>query len=210
VRKYDGVILCAKRAIHLPREDGTTVEFKVAILANQISVLNQVKGASLDDIRIVWEFWDVFPKELPGMPPRRDIEFLIELLPGIPPISMGPYRMPMSGLVELKKQIAELQAKGFSRPNSSPWGALVLFVEKKEGTQQTCVDYHSLNEVTIKNKYPLPRIENLFNQMKGASIFSKIDLRLGYHQLRIQESDIPKTAFRTRYGLYEYTVVGIS
>jgi hypothetical protein len=144
------------------------------------------------------------------MPPRRDIEFLIELLPGIPPISMGPYRMPMSELVELKKQIAELQAKGFSHPNSSPWGAPVLFVEKKEGTQQTCVDYHSLNEVTIKNKYPLPRIENLFNQMKGASIFSKIDLRLGYHQLRIQESDIPKTAFRTRYGLYEYTVVGIS
>jgi hypothetical protein len=186
------------------------VEFKVAILANQISVLNQVKGASLDDIRIVREFWDVFPKELPGMPPRRDIEFLIELLPGIPPISMGPYRMPMSELVELKKQIAELQAKGFSRPNSSPWGAPVLFVEKKEGTQQTRVDYRSLNEVTIKNKYPLPRIENLFNQMKGASIFSKIDLRLGYHQLRIQESDIPKTAFRTRYGLYEYTVVGIS
>jgi hypothetical protein len=144
------------------------------------------------------------------MPPRRDIEFLIELLPGIPPISMGPYRMPMSELVELKKQIAELQAKGFSRPISSPWGAPVLFVEKKEGTQQMRVDYRSLNEVTIKNKYPLPRIENLFNQMKGASIFSKIDLRLGYHQLRIQESDIPKTAFRTRYGLYEYTVVGIS
>jgi hypothetical protein len=115
--------------------------------------------------------------------------------------------MPMNELVELKKQIAELQAKGFIRPSSSPWGAHVLFVEKKDGTQWMCVDYCSLNEVTIKNKYPLPRIEDLFDQMKGASVFSKIDLRLGYHQLRIREPDIPKTAFRTRYGLHEYTMM---
>ena len=115
--------------------------------------------------------------------------------------------MPVNELVELKKQIAELQAKGFIRPSSSPWGAPVLFVEKKDGTQRMCVDYRSLNEVTIKNKYPLPRIEDLFDQMKGASVFSKIDLRSGYHQLKIRESDIPKTAFRTRYGLYEYTVM---
>jgi hypothetical protein len=115
--------------------------------------------------------------------------------------------MPMNELVELKKQIAELQAKGFIRPSSSPWGAHVLFVEKKDGTQWMCVDYCSLNEVTIKNKYPLPRIEDLFDQMKGASVFSKIDLRLGYHQLRIREPDIPKIAFRTRYGLYEYTMM---
>jgi hypothetical protein len=141
------------------------------------------------------------------MPPDRDIEFLIELLPGMPPISKRPYRMPINELVELKKQIAKLQAKGFIRPSSLPWGALVLFVEKKDGTQRMCVDYRSLNEVTIKNKYPLPRIEDLFDQMKGASIFSKIDLRLGYHQLMIRESDIPKTAFHNRYGLYEYTVM---
>jgi hypothetical protein len=115
------------------------------------------------------------------MPLDRDIEFLIELLPGTPPIFKRPHRMPINELVELKKQIAELQAKGFIRPNSSPWGALVLFVEKKDGTQRMCVDYRSLNEVTIKNKYPLPRIEDMFDQMKGASIFSKIDLRLGYH-----------------------------
>jgi hypothetical protein len=156
---------------------------------------------------VVQDFPDVFSEELPGMPPDRDIEFLIELLPRRPPISKRPYRMPVNELVELKKQIAELHAKGFIRPSSSPWGAPVLFVLKKDGTQQMCIDYRSLNEVTIKNKYPLPRIEDLFDQMKGASVVSKIDLRLGYHQLKIRESDIPKTAFRTRYRLYEYTVM---
>jgi hypothetical protein len=170
-------------------------------------VLNQAKAIALEDIKIVREYPDVFPAELPGMPPDHDIEFLIELLPGTPPISKRPYRMPINELVELKKQIAELQAKRFIQPSSSPWGAPVLFVEKKDGTQRMCIDYQSLNEVTIKNKYPFPRIEDLFDQMKGASIFSKIDLRSGYHQLKIWESDIPKTAFRTRYGLYEYTVM---
>jgi hypothetical protein len=115
--------------------------------------------------------------------------------------------MPINELVELKKQITELHAKGFIRPSSSPWGAPMLFVEKKDGTQWMCNDYQSLNEVTIKKKYPLPRIEDLFDQMKGASVFSKIDLRSGYHQLKIRESDIPKTVFHTRYGLYEYTVM---
>jgi hypothetical protein len=150
-----------------------------------------------------------FPEELPGMPPNRYIEFIIELLPGTSPISMRPYRMPTNELVGLKKEIAELQAKRFIRPSSSSWGAPVLFVEKKDETERMCVDYHSLNEVTIKNKYPLPRIEDLFDQMKGASVFSisKIDLRSRYHQLRILESDILKTVFHTQYGLYEYTVM---
>jgi hypothetical protein len=115
--------------------------------------------------------------------------------------------MPVNEIVELKKQIVELQSKGFICPSSSPWGAPVLFVEKKDGTQQMCVDYRSLNEVTIKNKYPLPRIEDLFDQIKGVSVFSNIDLRSGYHQLKIRESDIPKAAFLTRYGLYEYTMM---
>jgi hypothetical protein len=115
--------------------------------------------------------------------------------------------MPVNELAKLKKQIAELQSKGFIRPISSPWGAPVLFIEKKDGTQWMCMDYHFLNEVTIKNKYPLPWIEYLFDQMKGASAFLKIDLRSGYHQLKIQESDIPKTIFHTRYGLYDYTVM---
>jgi hypothetical protein len=121
---------------------------------------------TLEEIRVVQEYLDVFPKELPGMPPDHDIDFLIELLPGTPPISKRPYRMPINELVELKKQIAELQAKGFIRPNSSPWGAPMLLVEKKDETQQMCVDYRSLNEVTIKNKYPLPRIEDLFDHVE--------------------------------------------
>jgi hypothetical protein len=185
LRKYDGVILCAKRAIRLTKEDGTIMEFSAAIPAEQVSLLNKVQGTSLNEIGIVREYPDVFLEELPGMPPDRDIEFMIELLPETPPISKRPYRMPVNELVELKKQIVELQSKGFICPSSSPWGAPVLFVEKKNGTQRMCVNYRALNEVTIKNKYPLPRIEDLFDQMKGASVFSKVDLRLGYHQLKI-------------------------
>jgi hypothetical protein len=110
-------------------------------------------------------------------------------------------------LVELKKQIDELLGKGYIKPNTSPWAAPMLFVEKKDGTKRMCIDYKSLNEVTIKNKYPLPRIEDLFDQLRGAGVFSKIDLRSGYHQLKIRPSDIPKTTFITKYGLYEYTVM---
>jgi hypothetical protein len=205
--KYNGVIQCARKAVKLTKKDGTSVVFVAMVQSGPNGKLNQIKAIVLEDIRVVQDFTDVFPEELPGMPPDRDIEFLIELLPGTPPISKRPYGMPVIELVELKKQIAKLQAKGFIPPSSSPWGAPVLFVEKKDGTQRMCVDYRSLNEVTIKNKYPLPRIEDLFDQMKEASVFSKIDLRLGYHQLKIRESDIPKTAFRTRYGLYEYTVM---
>jgi hypothetical protein len=174
---------------------------------NNISVLNQVKGTSLDEIRIVREFPDVFPEELLGMPPHWDIEFIIELLPGMPPILKRTYRMPMNELVELRKQIAELQAKVFIHPSSTLWGAPIMFMEKKDGTQRMCMDYHYLNEVTIKNKYPLPRIEDLFDQMKGVNVFSKINLRPGYHQLRVWELDIPKTTFRTQYGLYEYIMM---
>jgi hypothetical protein len=155
----------------------------------------------------VYEYPDVFLEELPGMPPDRDIEFSIELLPGTAPISKRPWRMDVKDLVELKKQIEELIEKGFIRPSSSPWGAPVLFVSKKDGSRRMCVDYRSLNEVSIKNKYPLPRIEDLFDQMKGAKIFSKINLRSGYHELKIRAEDVPKTAFTTRYGLYEFLVM---
>jgi hypothetical protein len=177
--------LCAKREIRLTKEDGTIVEFHAAIQAYQVSLLNKVQETSLNEIRVVQEYLDVFPEDLPGMSPDRDIEFIIELLPGTPPISKRPYRMLVNEQVELKKQIAELQSKGFIHSSSSPWGAPVLFIKKKDGTQWMCVDYRSLNEVTIKNKYPLPRIEDLFDQMKGASVFSNIDLRSGYHQLKI-------------------------
>jgi hypothetical protein len=191
----------------LTKKDGTRVEFVVTVQADQANMLSQTNVTTLEEILVVQEYPDVFLEELLGMPPDHDIEFLIELLLRTRPISKRPYRMPVNDLVELKKQLAELQAKGFIRPSSSPWGAPVLFVEKKDETQRMCVNYQSLNEVTIKNKYPLPRIEDLFDQMNGASVFSKIDLRSGYYQLKIQERDIPKTAFRTRYGLYEYTMM---
>jgi hypothetical protein len=156
LRKYDRVILCAKRAIRLTKEDGTVVEFNAAMQEDQARLLNQVQGTSLEEIRVVQEYLNVFLEELPGMPPDRGIEFIIELLLGTPPISKRPYRIPINELAELKKQIAEMQLKGFICPSSSPSGALVLFVEKKDETQRMCVDYHSLKEVTIKNKYPLP------------------------------------------------------
>jgi hypothetical protein len=170
-------------------------------------VINHIEEKPLENIKVVCEYPDVFPEELPGMPPDRDVEFSIELLPGTAPISKRPYRMDVKDLVELKKQIEELLEKGFIHPSLSPWGAPVLFVNKKDGSRRMCVDYRSLNEVTIKNEYPLPRIEDLFDQMKGAKIFSKIDLRSGYHQLKIRAEDVPKTAFTTRYRLYEFLVM---
>jgi hypothetical protein len=134
------------------------------------------------------------------MPPDTEVEFVIDLLPGTPPISKWTYRMFVEELKELKKHLTELQEVGYIRPSFSPWGAPVLFVQKKYGSQRMCVDYRSLNDVTVKNKYLLPRIENLFDQMRGARVFSKIDLRSGYHQINIRPSDIPKTTFSTRYG----------
>ena len=156
---------------------------------------------------MVKDYPDVFPEELLGMPPDRDIEFLIELLPGTGPISKRPYRMPAKDLEEIKKQIKELLDKCYIRPSSSPWGSPVLLVEKKDGSLRMVVDYRGWNEVTIKNKYPLPMINDLCDQLQGAKVFSKIDLRSGYHQLKIGEQDIPKTTFTTRYGLYKYTVM---
>jgi hypothetical protein len=139
-------------------------------------MVNSMKGKVLEDIKVVNEYPDVFPDDLPGMPSDRDNEFSIELLPGTAPISKRSYRMDVKDLAELNKQIDELSSKGFIRPSSSPWGAPTLFVDKKDGSRRMCVDYQSLNEVTIKNKYPLPRIEDLFDEMRGAKVFSKIDL----------------------------------
>jgi hypothetical protein len=156
---------------------------------------------------VVRDFLDVFPEELPGMPPNREVEFVIDLLLGTAPISKRPYMMSVEELKELKKQLTELQEAGYICLSSSPWGAPVLFVQKKDGSQQMCVDYRSLNDVIVENKYPLPCIDDLFDQMRGARVFSKIDLRSGYHQMKIKPSDIPKTAFSTRYGLYEFTIM---
>ncbi|GKE99642.1 putative reverse transcriptase domain-containing protein, partial [Tanacetum coccineum] len=131
----------------------------------------------------------------------------IDLVPGVTPIVKSPYRLAPSEMQELSRQIQELQDKGFIRPSHSPWGAPVLFVKKKDGSFHMCIDYRELNKITIKNRYPLPRIDDLFDQLQEACYFSKIDLRLGYHQLRVHEDDIPKTAFRTRYGHFEFTVM---
>jgi hypothetical protein len=157
-----------------------------------------VEGIKLKDIPIVCEYPDVFPDDLPGMPPDRDIEFVIEVQPGTAPISKRPYRMPPNELAELIIQLQDLQDKGFIRPSASPWGCPALFMKKKDNSLRLCVDYHPLNAVTIKNKYPLPRIDILFDQLAGARVFSKIDLCFGYHQIKIRPSDILKTAFSTR------------
>ena len=167
-----------------------------------------VQTTLLAKIPVVCEFPDVFPDELPGLPPDRDVEFAIELIPGTPPISRRPYRMPPNELAELKKQLQDLLTKGLIRPSSSEWGCPALFMKKKkDNSLRMCVDYRPLNAVTIKNKYPLPRIDILFDQLSKAKVFSKIDLRSGYHQIKIRPQDIPKTAFSTRYGLYEYLVM---
>ncbi|KAL0544658.1 hypothetical protein IC582_019776 [Cucumis melo] len=162
---------------------------------------------SLSSEPVVRDYPDVFPEELPGLPPHREVEFAIELEPGTVPISRAPYRMAPAELKELKVQLQELLDKGFIRPSVSPWGAPVLFVKKKDGSMRLCIDYRELNKVTVKNRYPLPRIDDLFDQLQGATVFSKIDLRSGYHQLRIKDEDVPKTAFRSRYGHYEFIVM---
>jgi hypothetical protein len=150
------------------------------------------------NIRVVRDFPDVFPEELPRMPLDREVEFVIDLLPGTTPVSKRPYKMSVEELKELKKKLTELEEAGYIHSSSSPWGASVLFVQKKDGSQRTCVDYRSLNDVIVKNKYLLPRIEDLFDQMRGTRVFSNIDLRSGYHQMKIRPSDIPKTSFLTR------------
>ena len=127
------------------------------------------------------EYANVFPDEIPELPPSRDMDFTIDLIPGAGLVSMAPYQMAPAELSELKKQIEDLLEKKFIRPSASPWGMPVLLVKKKDGSSRLCVDYRQLNKLTIKNKYPLPRIDDLLDQLRGAVVFSKIDLRSGYH-----------------------------
>jgi hypothetical protein len=172
-----------------------------------VTTIHNLKVESLKQIPMIKEYPNIFPEELPGLPPNRDIKFAIDLAPGTTPIAKKPYRMAATELAKLNKQLSELEQKGYVRPSSSPWGAPVLFVKKKDGSMRLCVDYRALNEVTIKNKYPLPKIDDLFDQLKGAKYFSKIDLRSGYYQLKIQSEDMLKTTLVTRYGQYEFTVM---
>nr|GEY30832.1 retrotransposon protein, putative, Ty3-gypsy subclass [Tanacetum cinerariifolium] len=183
----------------------------------------------LEDVPIVRDFLEVFLEDLPGIPPARPVEFQIDLVPSAVHVARAPYRLAPLEMKELAEQLQELSDKGFIRPSSSPWGAPVLFVKKKDGSFRMCIDYRELNKLTVKNRYPLPRIDDLFDQLQGSSVYSKIDLRSGYHQiddlfdqlqgssvylkidlrsgyhqLRVREEDIPKIAFRTRYGHYEF------
>ncbi|GJW38521.1 putative reverse transcriptase domain-containing protein, partial [Tanacetum coccineum] len=157
----------------------------------------EIPEKRIEDVPVVRDFLEVFPKDLPGLPLTRQVEFHIELIPGAAPVARAPYRLAPAEMKELAEQLKELSDKGFIRPSSSPWGAPILFVKKKDGSFWMCIDYRELNKLTVKNRYPLPRIDDLFDQLQGSSIYSKIDLRSGYHQLRVRDEDIPKTAFRT-------------
>jgi len=207
---------CAKKSVIFPNSENllkSPTNSKSEPLRNEIqgylllSSMEIKEKVKLKNIAIVRNFPEVFSNDIPGLPPNREIELSIDLMPGVELISMAPYRMSPSELVELKKQLEELLEKQFIRPSVSPWGAPVLLVKKKDGSFRLCVDYRQLNKFTIKNKYPLPRIDDLMDQLRGASVFSKIDLRSGYHQIRVKAEDIQKTAFRTRYGHYEYQVM---
>ncbi|GJY81498.1 putative reverse transcriptase domain-containing protein [Tanacetum coccineum] len=169
----------------------------------QVTVKENKDGSKekrLEDVPTVRDF----PEDLPGLPLVRQVEFQIDLVPGAAPVAGAPYRLARSKMEELSTQLQELSDKGFIRPSSSPSGAPVLFVKKKDGSFRMCIDYRELNKLTIKNRYPLPRIDDLFDQLQGSSVYSNIDLRSGYHQLKVHDEDIPKTAFRTSYGHYEF------
>nr|GEW99560.1 putative reverse transcriptase domain-containing protein [Tanacetum cinerariifolium] len=164
---------------------------------------DKLKEKRLDDVPIVQDFLE----DLPGILQTRQVEFLIDLIPGAAPVARAPYRLAPSEMKEFSDQLKELSNKGFIRPSSSPWGASVLFVKKKDGSFWMCIDYRKLNKLTVKNRYLLLRIDDLFDQLQRLSVYSKIDLRSGYHQLMVREEDILKTTFRTRYGHYEFQVM---
>nr|GEZ48151.1 putative reverse transcriptase domain-containing protein [Tanacetum cinerariifolium] len=188
--KYHALIVYDEKVVRIPYGHEVYLKQVTSKKAEDKS-----KEKRLEDVPIVREFLEVFLEDLPGLPPARQVEFQIDLVP-------APAEMQ-----ELSTQLQELSDKGFIRPSTSPWGAPVLFVKKKDGSFWMCIDYHELNKLTVKNRYPLSRIVDLFDQLQGSRVYSKIDLRSGYHQLRVREEDIPKTTFRTRYGHYEFQVM---
>ncbi|GJY89632.1 putative reverse transcriptase domain-containing protein [Tanacetum coccineum] len=207
--KYHAKILCDEKVVHIPIDNETLIIRGDRITGGEGwgEGKKEVRLERLEDIPVVREFPEVFPEDLPGLPPVRQVEFQIDLIPGATPVARTPYRLAPSEMQELSNQLQELSDRGFIQPSTSPWGAPVLFVKKKDGSFRMCIDYRELNKLTVKNHYPLPRIDDLFDQLQGSSVYSKIDLRSGYHQLRVRDKDIPKTAFRTRYGHYEFQVM---
>ncbi|GJS50352.1 putative reverse transcriptase domain-containing protein [Tanacetum coccineum] len=196
--KYHAVIVCDEKLVCVP-------------FGNEISIFCGDRSNNGHESRLniisCTKTKKYLLKDLPSIPPTRQVEFQIDLIPGATPIARVPYRLAPSKMKELSDQLKELSDKGFIRPSSSPWGAPILFVKKMDGSFQMCIDYRELNKLMVKNCYPLPRIDDLFDQLQGSSVYLKIDLRSGYHQLRVREEDIPKTAFRTRYGHYEFQVM---
>nr|GEW73703.1 putative reverse transcriptase domain-containing protein [Tanacetum cinerariifolium] len=221
----DALIVCGRKEVHVPYRNKTLV-VKSDSGVSRLKVISCIKARKyiergsqlflaqvtetepakkqLQDVPVICE---VFPDDLPGLPPPRQVEFKIELIPGAAPVARALYRLAPFELKELSDQLKELSEKGFIRPSSLPWGASVLFVKKKDGSFRMCIDYRELNKLTVKNRYLLPRIDDLFDQLKGSSVYSKIDLWSGYYQLRIREEDIPITAFQTRYGHFEFQVM---
>ncbi|GJY59103.1 putative reverse transcriptase domain-containing protein [Tanacetum coccineum] len=201
------VIVCDEKLVRIPYGNETLIFCGNESNDGRESRLTIISCSKAQEYMAKGYFPEVFPEDLPGLPPARPVEFQIDLIPGAAPVARAPYRLAPSEMKELSEQLQELSDKGFIRPSSSPWGAPVLFVKKKDGSFRMCIDYRELNKLTVKNRYPLPRIDDLFDQLQGSSIYSKIDLRSSYHQLRVREQDIPKTAFRTRYGHYEFQVM---
>nr|GEV55603.1 putative reverse transcriptase domain-containing protein [Tanacetum cinerariifolium] len=193
--KYHARIICDEKIFHIPIY-GETLIIRVQVMERKSN------EKRLEDIPVVREFLEVFPEDIPGLPPVRQVEFLINLIPGATPVARARYRFAPSEMQKLSNQLQELANRGFIRSSTSPWGAHVLFVKKKDRSFRMCIDYWELNKLTVKNCYPLPKIDDLFDQLQGSSVYSKINLRSGYHQLRLRDEDIPKTAFRTSQGLH--------
>ncbi|GJW64544.1 putative reverse transcriptase domain-containing protein, partial [Tanacetum coccineum] len=206
---YKAKIIFHEKVVRIPLPDGKVLRVLGERPEEKARLLMSAKASEKkqEEIVVVRDFPEVFSDNLSGLPPTREIKFRIKLTPGAMLVAKSPYRLAPSELEELLGQLKELQDKGFIRPSSSPWGAPVLFVKKKDGSFRMCIDYRELNKLTVKNRYPLPRIDDMFDQLQGSQFFSKIDLRSGYHQLRVYEDDIPKTAFRTHYRHFEFTVM---
>ncbi|GJW43074.1 putative reverse transcriptase domain-containing protein [Tanacetum coccineum] len=201
--KYHAVIVCDEKIVRIPFANELLIIHGDGSNNGQESRLNIISCTKTQ--KYLLKECDVFlAHDLPGILPTRQVEFQIDLVPGAAPVARAPCRLAPSEMKELSDQLQELSDKGFIRSHSSPWGASVLFVKKNDGSFWMCIDYRELNKLTVKNRYPLSRIDDLFDQLQGSSIYSKIDLRSSYHQLRVREEDILKTAFRTRYGYYEF------
>jgi hypothetical protein len=207
IKRHKMLIDTVARMVHLDSPVHGSINLQLSLPSAVPPSVHHVAAQNLEDIPIACEFPNIFPEDLPGMPSDRDVEFVIELQLGTAPISRRPYKMTPKELAELKVQLNELLDKGYIRPSSSPWGCPALFVKKKYQSLRLCVNYRPLNDVTVKNKYPLPRIDILFDQLASAKVFFKVDLRSGYHQIKIHLEDVPKTTFSTRYELYEYLVM---